>query len=134
MWNDIPVWAFDEFVPNGDAHNPDPHFDCNGCGDEGPAQRTPDLSSIIQEIIDQPGWASGNPIALMLAPQTFNFNRTANSWESGDSNGPDPPVLNDGRLVNLGALLHVEFVPEPASLALVTIGMLGLLAVRRRRC
>ncbi|MHC4073052.1 MAG: hypothetical protein ACYTGS_13625, partial [Planctomycetota bacterium] len=29
-------------------------------GDQGPDQTTPNIASIIQEIVDQPGWASGN--------------------------------------------------------------------------
>jgi len=32
--------------------------------DEGPAQETPNLASIIQEIIDRPGWVSGNAIVI----------------------------------------------------------------------
>ena len=32
--------------------------------DEGPAQETPNLASIVQEIIDRPGWASGNAMVI----------------------------------------------------------------------
>lgn len=32
--------------------------------DEGPAQETPNLGPIIQEIIDRPGWASGNALVI----------------------------------------------------------------------
>jgi hypothetical protein len=111
-WLDIPRWAYSNV--NGG---------CVGCGIAGPDQRTPDLSSIIQEIIDQPGWSSGNALALMFDPLTENTNRTANSWETRDSNGAN----------NQSPLLHVEYVPEPASLAMIAIGLLGLVATRRRR-
>ncbi|MBX3027834.1 hypothetical protein KF840_23310 [bacterium] len=33
----------------------------------GPAQRSPDLRAIVQEIVNRPGWASGNALALLLA-------------------------------------------------------------------
>src|SRR5262245_25528208 len=35
-------------------------------GDAGPAQRTPDLSSVIQPIISGESWASGNALALIV--------------------------------------------------------------------
>lgn len=34
--------------------------------DEGAAQLTPDLSSIVQEIVDRLGWVSGNDMTIML--------------------------------------------------------------------
>ncbi|TFG91429.1 MAG: hypothetical protein E4H11_10850, partial [Myxococcales bacterium] len=35
--------------------------------DAGVAQRTPDLAELIQEIVDRPGWVSGNALVLTLA-------------------------------------------------------------------
>jgi uncharacterized repeat protein (TIGR01451 family) len=35
----------------------------NAAGED---QRTPNLSGILQELIDQPGWASGNPVAILI--------------------------------------------------------------------
>ena len=32
----------------------------------GPDQKTPDLSVLLQEVIDRPGWSAGNAIALMF--------------------------------------------------------------------
>ena len=49
----------------------------------GPDQQTPDLSAIIQEITDRPGWTSGNSLALMI---TGSGRRTAESF-NGDANG-----------------------------------------------
>jgi len=60
-------------------------------GEAGPDQRTPDLSALIQAVVDQPGWASGNALALLV---TGSGRRTADPFEGGF-----PPVL------------HVEFEP-----------------------
>jgi len=55
------------------------------------SQRTSDLSSVVQEIIDRPGWSSGNALALVL---TGSGKRVAESFD-GEPNG--------------AASLHVEF-------------------------
>ena len=34
--------------------------------DAGPDQRTPDISAIIQEIVNRPGWSSGNSLAILI--------------------------------------------------------------------
>ena len=35
-------------------------------GDEGPAQQTPDISTVIQEIVNRPGWSIFNSIAIIV--------------------------------------------------------------------
>ncbi|MCI0554706.1 MAG: hypothetical protein L0287_27480, partial [Anaerolineae bacterium] len=45
---------------------------------EGPAQRTPNLASVIQEVVNRPGWASGNAIAVII---TGTGKRIAESYE-----------------------------------------------------
>jgi hypothetical protein len=54
-------------------------------------QRTPDLSAVIQEIVNRPGWASGNAIAFII---TGTGHRTAEPFEGGAAKAPK---------------LHVEF-------------------------
>jgi hypothetical protein len=54
-------------------------------------QRTPDLSPIIQEIIDLPGWAAGNSVVIMLRG---SGERSAESFDGSAGSA---------------ALLHVEF-------------------------
>ncbi|MEE9346532.1 MAG: hypothetical protein V3U88_13075 [Methylococcales bacterium] len=51
-------------------------------GEGGLAQKTPDITSIIQEIVDRPGWVSGNSLVVIMAG---NGRRTAESFEG------DPP-------------------------------------------
>ncbi len=47
-------------------------------GEAGAAQRTPDLSALVQEIVDRPGWAPGNALALVV---TGPGTRTAESYD-----------------------------------------------------
>jgi hypothetical protein len=54
----------------------------------GPDQQTPDLSPVIQEIVDRPGWSSGNALAIII---TGSGKRVAESF-NGDANGA--PLLH----------------------------------------
>ena len=64
----------------------------------GPEQQTPDLSSIITEIIGTDGWASGNNICIMLWDEigTVKAHREAESFEGAtdDNAGVGIPTLN----------------------------------------
>ncbi|MBI1294517.1 hypothetical protein GC175_06125, partial [bacterium] len=51
----------------------------------GPGQRTPDLSLVVQEIIDLPGWQSGNAIAVIV---TGEGRREAYSFEGNPARAP----------------------------------------------
>jgi hypothetical protein len=76
LWDDIPVWT----VP----------------GQSGPDQRTPNLASIIQEIVNQPGWASGNALSIFIAPDPIDDNtmeRTASAFEENAATS-NPAVLS----------------------------------------
>ena len=57
-------------------------------GEAGAAQRTPDMSAVIQEIVNRPGWSSGNALAIIV---TGSGKRVAESFE-GDANGA--PLLH----------------------------------------
>lgn len=59
-------------------------------GEAGNDQRTPDLASIIQEIIDRPGWTSGNTLVIII---TGSGTRTAEAYDGDPAGAP---------------LLHVE--------------------------
>jgi hypothetical protein len=63
-------------------------------GAAGPNQQTPDVASVIQEIVDRPGWAAGNSIVLTV---TGSGTRTAESYDGQQAAAP---------------LLHVEFTSE----------------------
>jgi hypothetical protein len=54
-------------------------------GQAGADQRTPDLSSVVQEIINRPGWASGNALALII---TGSGRRTAVAHNGSATTAP----------------------------------------------
>lgn len=62
-------------------------------GQRGPAQQTPDLSTVLQEIVDRPGWNSGNALVLIISGDGTTGNRKAVSF---NGTGAEPQ-------------LHVEF-------------------------
>jgi len=51
----------------------------------GPNQRTPDLSSIVQEIVSRPGWSSGNAMVFVV---TGTGCRTASSYDLSPTVAP----------------------------------------------
>jgi type IV pilus assembly protein PilY1 len=53
--------------------------------------RTPDISSVVQEIVNRGDWANGNALALLIdAPNTTasNSKRRARSYDTGASSAP----------------------------------------------
>jgi hypothetical protein len=63
-------------------------------GDAGPDQQTPNLATIIQEIVDRPGWASGNAMVVIVNGTGV---RSAESY--------------DGDVPAAAPLLHVSYSP-----------------------
>ena len=60
-------------------------------GAAGPDQRTPDISTVIQEIVTRPGWASDNSLVLII---TGSGRRVAEAFDGDAAGAP---------------LLHVEY-------------------------
>jgi hypothetical protein len=69
-------------------------------GAAGPGQRTSELSSILQEIVDRPGWSQGNAAVFIV---TGSGRRTAEAFD-----GRGGPVL----------LLEYRLEPPPVSVSL----------------
>ncbi|MCH8215471.1 MAG: hypothetical protein IH892_01735, partial [Planctomycetes bacterium] len=59
----------------------------------GPGERTPDISSIIQEIVNQPGW-SGEGIVLMFRDNPANPSAGTREAESYDGTASEAPLLH----------------------------------------
>src|SRR5262249_54437429 len=60
-------------------------------------QRTPSLVSVIQEIVNRPGWASGNAMVMVV---TGSGHRTAYAWDGDATKSP---------------LLHIEYTTAPVN-------------------
>jgi hypothetical protein len=60
-------------------------------GETGPDQRTPNIASTIQKIVDRPGWSNGNSLVIII---TGTGERTAESFNGDQAGAP---------------LLHVEY-------------------------
>ncbi|MEO8066557.1 MAG: fibronectin type III domain-containing protein [Flavobacteriales bacterium] len=52
--------------------------------DNGPAQRTPDLSPVVQEVVDRAGWQNGNAMLFLLSG---TGGRSAFSWDQNPAKG-----------------------------------------------
>ena len=54
-------------------------------GANGSGQLTPNLATVLQEVVSRPGWAAGNALTVII---TGSGRRAAESFEGGA-----PPVL-----------------------------------------
>lgn len=61
--------------------------------DEGAAQKTPDLSTIIQEIVDRAGWSSGNDIVIIVKPSSGSGRRQPRSYNNSASAAPELTIV-----------------------------------------
>jgi hypothetical protein len=118
-WNNIPLWS----NPPGDTG------DCDANCPAGPDQRSPNIASIIQEIVNQPSWTPGNALSILIRPPVGDgpavlMERTAVSYNRFADN-PTLPLQPPRLLLN--------FVPEPASCLLAGVAALGLALIGRRR-
>jgi len=88
-WN-IPVW--------------------NTVGIQGIEQRSPNISSIIQEIIARTGWVSGNALAFILkAGSNCTSSACQRRAESYDGSNANAPLLHIEYTVPLNANLVVDY-------------------------
>jgi hypothetical protein len=67
-------------------------------GEAGPDQRTPDITLIIQEIVNRPGWTSGNALAIIV---TGTGERVAEAYDEDQAAAP---------------LLHVAYNTDPPNI------------------
>ena len=61
---------------------------------QGPEEQTPDISAVIQEIVDQPDWASGNAIVLLFRDNPDKPSAGTREAESFDGTADAAPLLH----------------------------------------
>ena len=71
-WNSIPDWTKDEFY------------------------QTPDLTSIIQEIVNRAGWSSGNSLAILFKSLDLSGERRAYPYDESPGSAPLLTVAYEG--------------------------------------
>ena len=81
--------------------------------DDGVDQRTPDLSAMVQEIVDQPGWFSGNSLVFIISGTGL---RSAKSWDNDPAQSPqihieysignDPDDMDGDALPDVWEIAH----------------------------
>ena len=59
----------------------------------GPEERSPDISHVIQELVDQPGWA-GQAIVLIFSDNPANPSQGTREAESFDGTSNEAPLLH----------------------------------------
>ena len=78
----------------------------NTIGDAGVDQRTSDISAIIQEIVDRPGWSSGNALVIIITGTGVNVTAVSHDGDAGgapllrvqwDDGGSLTPLLGTWR-------------------------------------
>lgn len=55
---------------------------------------SPDLKTIIQEIVDRPGWASGNALVIFIQWNGTDLEGNYRTWETLDGNPTNVPKLD----------------------------------------
>ena len=81
-WNNVPPWG--------------------QVGETGVAQQTPDLSAIVQELVDRISWEEGDPLTFII---DGSGERTARAFKWANDNGED-----------VAPLLHIEYVADAITL------------------
>lgn len=79
LWSSVPAWS--------------------GAGTAGTDQRTPNISSIISEIVQRPGWTENSSIVIMFEPGTgcnsTACQRTAESYDGTPAQAPQLVITLD---------------------------------------
>ncbi|MHC4676590.1 MAG: glycoside hydrolase family 78 protein, partial [Planctomycetota bacterium] len=92
-WDNVPAW-----------NSPPPR-------EQGVNQRTPNISSIIEEIVGRGDWASGNDLVIII-DGTVGSEREAESWNGANGHGN----------LSLAPYIHIEYSVAPPTTVYRSIG------------
>ncbi len=81
----------------------------NKVGEAGAAQRSPDLSRIVQEIVAQPAWKSGNAMAFIIGGEG---KRVAVSSRGSNKDAPKLVVIADLPATDTASATEAEYEVE----------------------
>ena len=92
-WSSIPEWV--------------------SAGDELAAQKTPDLKTIVQEIVNRSGWSSGNGMSIIFEPvgTAGDYSRVADSYDGDPATAPEITIV-------YSTLTHYDITAAQGSYAL----------------
>jgi len=93
-------------------------------GEAGPLQQTPELASIVQEVVNRPGWAAGNALVMAITGTGLRVAESFNGVPGSapllvvdyDSGGPPPPPVNQAPSVGAGAPQTIRLPATTAAL------------------
>lgn len=66
-----------------------PSWSGDNVGDQGANQRTIDISAVIQEIVNRPGWSEGNDINILIKTGPNKGEAEAKSYDGDDTGAPE---------------------------------------------
>ncbi len=99
-WNNVPEWG--------------------NVGEMGVSQQTPDLTDILQEIVNRPGWVSGNAMSFIIQG---TGKRVAESYEGGSWKAPLLHVEYTAYMVDVRVNLASDDAEQRTDLAQSTPGL-----------
>ncbi len=93
----------------------------NTIGESGIDQQSPELKTVIQEIVDRPGWSAGNALALII---TGSGSRVADSYDGSPGGAPklivefseNNTTQNQAPTVNAGSDISITLPIDTLSL------------------
>ena len=96
-------------------------------GEAGANQRTPELKTVVQEIVNRSGWAKGNSLAVIVSGVSTS-KRVAESYDKGTGGAPALHVVYDIPLTNQAPQIQSQPWASPNPVTLPNTTTLAVMA------